>query len=271
MAQRIRPSLADLSDYDQPAFPELDGPAQPAARVTRARPPTVASSLPPPIPVIKPSSSTTPAEPEAKLHKPKSRFALQREKEAAAAAQRATPTGAERFELSLDELDAEVAEQEELPRRDIIKDVLERPTSRPKPPSAPGPSRPSPLAPNGARPTGFPAPGRGIFPRKSQAPAPTPSASASSGPRIFRTSSLIPPTPTPSSSDAASLTSTPTDSLSSLLTSVSRENEDVVSRMSEEEILEEQRQIREEMGLSEGVLRMLQMRGERRRGEGEKK
>ncbi|BGP64213.1 hypothetical protein NBRC10512v2_005568 [Rhodotorula toruloides] len=238
MAQRIRPSLADLSDYDQPAFPELDGPAQPAARVTRARPPTVASSLPPPIPVIKPSSSTTPAEPEAKLHKPKSRFALQREKEAAAAAQRATPTGAERFELSLDELDAEVAgHEEELPRRDIIKDHQVEAS----------------------------------FPRKSQAPAPTPSASASSGPRIFRTSSLIPPTPTPSSSDAASLTSTPTDSLSSLLTSVSRENEDVVSRMSEEEILEEQRQIREEMGLSEGVLRMLQMRGERRRGEGEKK
>ncbi|BGO93269.1 hypothetical protein JCM10020v2_004948 [Rhodotorula toruloides] len=272
MAQHIRPSLAELSDYDQPAFPELDTPAQPAARVTRARPPTVASSLPPPIPFIKPSSSTTPAEPEAKPHKLKSRFALQREKEAAAAAQRATPTGAERFELSLDELDAEVAGHDDgLPRRDIIKDVLERPTSRPKPSAAPGPSRPSPLAPGNLRPTGFPAPGRGVFPRKSQAPAPTPSASASSSPRVFRTSSLIPPTPTPSSSDAASLTSNPTDSLSSLLTSVSRENEDLVSRMSEEEILEEQRQIREEMGLSEGVLRMLQMRGQRRRGEGEKK
>ncbi|GAA6044355.1 hypothetical protein NBRC10512_004475, partial [Rhodotorula toruloides] len=225
-----------------------------------------------PIPFIKPSSSTTPAEPEAKPHKLKSRFALQREKEAAAAAQRATPTGAERFELSLDELDAEVAGHDDgLPRRDIIKDVLERPTSRPKPSAAPGPSRPSPLAPGNLRPTGFPAPGRGVFPRKSQAPAPTPSASASSSPRVFRTSSLIPPTPTPSSSDAASLTSNPTDSLSSLLTSVSRENEDLVSRMSEEEILEEQRQIREEMGLSEGVLRMLQMRGQRRRGEGEKK
>ncbi|BGP33718.1 hypothetical protein JCM10296v2_005522 [Rhodotorula toruloides] len=271
MAQRIRPSLAGLSDYDQPAFPELDAPAHPAARVTRTRPPTVASSLPPPIPVIQPSSSTAPTEPEAKPHKPKSRFALQREKEAAAAAQRAPPTGAERFELSLDELDAEVAGQDELPRRDIVKDVLERPTSRPKPPSAPGPSRPSPLDPYGARPTGFPAPGRGVFPRKMQPSAPPPpsasSTPSSSGPRIFSTSSLLPPTPTSSSSDAASLTSDPTDSLDSLLTSVSRENEDVVSRMSESEILEEQRQIREEMGLSEGLLRMLQMRGGRRRGE----
>ncbi|BGP01694.1 RPAP1_C domain-containing protein [Rhodotorula toruloides] len=272
MAQRIRPSLADLSDYDQPAFLELDAPAQPAAQVMRTRPPTVASSLPPPIPVIQPSSSTAPSEPEAKPQKPKSRFALQREKEAAAAAQRAPPTGAERFELSLDELDAEVAEQEEqLPRRDIVKDVLERPTSQPKPPSAPGPSRPSPLAPGGTRPTGFPAPGRGVFPRKSQPSAPTSpsvtSTPSSSGPRIFRTSSLVPPTPTSSSLDAASLTSDPADSISSLLSSVSRENEDVVSRMSESEILEEQRQIREEMGLSEGVLRMLQMRGERRRGE----
>ncbi|BGP26128.1 hypothetical protein Rt10032_c10g4166 [Rhodotorula toruloides] len=271
MTQRIRPSLADLSDYDQPAFPQLDTPAQPAAQVARTRPPTVASSLPPPIPVIQSSYSTAASEPETKPQKPKSRFALQREKEAAEAAQRATPPGAERFEMSLDELDAEVARlDEEQPRRDIMKDVLERPTSRSKPPSAPGPSRPSPLASGSARPTGFPAPRRGVFPRKPQPFALTsPSAaptSSSSSPRIFRTSSLVTPT-LPPASDAAALSSGPADSLDSLLTSISRENEDVVSRMSESEILEEQRQIREELGLSEDVLRMLQKRGQRTRAE----
>ena len=44
-AQRIRPSLADLaSEYDQPAFPELETGTAPAARVSRTRPPTVAEA-----------------------------------------------------------------------------------------------------------------------------------------------------------------------------------------------------------------------------------
>lgn len=225
--------------------------------------------LPAPIPVIQPSSSSAPEKPEPTHPKPKSRFALQREKEAAA--RRATPAGAERFELSVDELDAEVAgheAQQQLARRDIIKDVLERPTSRPTPPSAPGPLPPSPLHSGATRPTGFPAPGRGVFPRKLQtAASPAAPASSSPGPRVFRTSALSSSTPPPSS-DAAAFASGPSNSIDSLLASVSRENEGVVSRMSESEILEEQRQIREELGLSEGVLRMLQMRGQRRRAGG---
>ncbi|GAA6004075.1 hypothetical protein JCM10207_002413 [Rhodosporidiobolus poonsookiae] len=253
MDQRIRPSLADLSssDYDAPAFPELEQGAAPAARIVRARPPTVLStSAPPiaPIPVITPEpSSSTPAAPPPS--KPKSRFALQREKEAAqrAAAERSR---AERFELDLDgEDDEPVQAWRPSNRSKIIKDILERPVSRatpPQPPTAPGPPRPSPLA---SRPSGFPASSRGLFPRKPSQPIPAA------------------PPPRPVLDDdynGEEEEEADPHSVEGLLASVSRENEGVLRGMSEEEILEEQRQIREELGLSAGVLKMLAARGAKR-------
>ncbi|KPV72422.1 uncharacterized protein RHOBADRAFT_55888 [Rhodotorula graminis WP1] len=265
-AQRIRPSLADL--YDEPAFPELEPGQAPAARVVRQRPPAVSSSsLPPPIPVVPPSSADQAASPPPPS-KPKSRFALQREKDAAAttaaAAQAAAAAAtqpansAQRFELDLDDEGDEEPERGggALPRGggrpSLIKGVVERPVgargaSAPKPPSAPGPSRPSPL---GARPTGFPSSSRGVFPRQ---PAPPPPATSFASPDLVDDRDP----------EAAGQDADPT-SLDGLLDSVSRENDDVLRGMSEAQILEEQRQIREELGLSDGVLKMLQARAQKR-------
>lgn len=57
------------------------------------------------------------------------------------------------------------------------------------------------------------------------------------------------------------------ESLDGLLSSVAKENEDVLRGMSEAQILEEQRQIREDLGLSDAVLKMLAARGGKRSGE----
>lgn len=54
------------------------------------------------------------------------------------------------------------------------------------------------------------------------------------------------------------------ESLPSLFESVGRENEGVVAGMTDEEILEEQRMIREEMGLPVGVLKMLEARARKK-------
>ncbi|GAA5869894.1 hypothetical protein JCM8547_008099 [Rhodosporidiobolus lusitaniae] len=259
---RIRPSLAELTaDYDAPAFPELEQGAAPAVRVARARPPAVLStSLPPPIPVVLPSQSSEPA-PSLAPSKHKSRFALQREKEAAERAA-AAQGGAERFELKLE--DDEDQPWQPSSRPSLVKNILERPTTRtgpPQPPSAPGPPRPSPLA---AKPTGFPASSRGLFPRKpfqpsATTPPPAPPSRASS-PRYYPEIGVA-----HGKGDEAD-----PESLDGLLSSVSKENEGVLSGMSETEILEEQRQIREELGLSEGVMKMLAVRGAKRAGGGEK-
>ncbi|GAA5917697.1 hypothetical protein JCM6882_003475 [Rhodosporidiobolus microsporus] len=261
MDARIRPSLAELTaDYDEPAFPELDHDAPPAVRVQRTRPPTVLStSFPPPIPVIQPDPSRA-AEPAPAPAKHKSRFALQREKEAAERAAAASGR-AERFELNLDAEEDEAFEPwRPSSKPSVVKDILERPVSKatpPQPPSAPGPPRPSPLG--ATRPTGFPSSSRGLFPRKpSSQPSPSP-VSASPAPRG------LPPN---FASDADELSAGGSTSAEDILASVSRENEDVVRGMSEAQILEEQRQIREELGLSEGVLKMLAARGAKRGKEG---
>ncbi|GAA6048308.1 hypothetical protein JCM3770_000941 [Rhodotorula araucariae] len=255
-SQRIRPSLADL--YDEPAFPELEPGQAPAARVVRERPPALisASSLPPPIPVVPPTTASEATQPAPA--KPKSRFTLQREKDAAERAAAPAPGAAQRFHLDFDGQGAAEGEGElergggALPRAgrpSIVRGVVERPagarTGPPKPPSAPGPPIPSPLA---GRPTGFPSSSRGLFPRKAAPAPPMPPAH----PGIV--DSL-------EDEDEGSADAT---SVHGLLESVSRENDDILRGMSEAQILEEQRQIREELGLSEGVLRMLQERGKKR-------
>ncbi|GAA5822465.1 hypothetical protein JCM11251_006348 [Rhodosporidiobolus azoricus] len=258
MDARIRPSLAELTaEYDEPAFPELEQGAPPAVRVQRARPPTILStSVPPPIPVIQPDPSREAAPPPAPS-KPKSRFALQREKEAADRAARASGR-AERFELNLDDAGEEEYEPWKASSKpSLVKDILERPVSKatpPQPPSAPGPPRPSPLA--GPRPTGFPSSSRGLFPRKpSSQPAPSPVPASPSSSRGI---------PDHFASDVDELTGGRSTEADDILASVSKENEDIVRGMSQAQILEEQRQIREELGLSEGVLKMLAARGEKR-------
>ncbi|GAA5977321.1 hypothetical protein JCM10908_004938 [Rhodotorula pacifica] len=258
-AQRIRPSLADLaSEYDQPAFPELEQGSVPAARVSRTRPPAIAeaaTTLPPPIPVVAPREATpTPSTSSAPPAKPKSRFALQREKEAAEKAQRN-----ERFEINLDDMEAALQEDLHGSNSDrkvqaaVVKGIKERPLARkavpPAPPSAPGPSRPLAF---GSRPTGFPAPARGVFPRKVCAASQAPLATSATAPAPARRP-IEPYSPSDPGSDA-----------DSLLRDVSRENEGVLSSLSEAEILEEQRQIREELGLSDNLLKMLQSRAEKR-------
>ncbi|CEQ40158.1 SPOSA6832_01761, partial [Sporobolomyces salmonicolor] len=196
-----------------------------------------------PIPVIPPSTlgaSSSPATPPAK---PKSRFALQREKEAADRA--AAGSGTQRFELDLDGDGGALPRAS--PRPSLVKDILERPVSRtapPRAPTAPGLARPSPLhAPS----TGFPTSGRGVFSRKS--------SQLTSSPAFVE----------PASSESASPLA-PDESVDGLLASVSQENEGVLRGMSEAQILEEQRQIREEMGLSDGILKMLQERANKREG-----
>ncbi|GAA5889167.1 hypothetical protein JCM8208_007790 [Rhodotorula glutinis] len=261
-SQRIRPSLADL--YDEPAFPELEPGQAPAASVVRQRPPAVSSSpLPPPIPVLPPSPADQ-AAPPPPPSKPKSRFAIQREKDAAAAAAAAAAqaaNGAQRFELDFDDEGEDEVERGggALPRGggrpSLVKGVVERPVGAtsaraPKPPTAPGPTRPSPL---GARPTGFPSSSRGVFPRQTAPPPPAPPASSSAPPNLADDLD----------SASADQDADPT-SLNGLLDSVSRENDDVLRGMSEAQILEEQRQIREELGLSDGVLKMLQARAQKR-------
>ncbi|ORY77269.1 hypothetical protein BCR35DRAFT_353223 [Leucosporidium creatinivorum] len=247
--QRIRPSLRDLADdYDQLAFPELEQGAKPAVSVTRTRPPTILlTSTPPPIPVIPTppkalqEEATPPAAPKPRT---KSRFALQREREAAeraaAEAAAAASRGTERFEIDLDGDQGAPSGGSNMPK--LVGEVFERSSAAPPlPPSAPGPSAPSPLAERKAA-TGFPASAHLLFPRKSSAPSTAPAA--------------------PFQPDSPSLADP--QSVPGLLASVSAENDNVIRGMSEAEILEEQRQIRESMGLSEGILRMLEARGRKK-------
>ncbi|GAA5934592.1 uncharacterized protein JCM15063_004625 [Sporobolomyces koalae] len=250
--QRIRPSLADLAnlDLDAPAFPEWETSGTPAVTVSRTRPPTISTSVPPPVPRIPTdSSSFEPSQDSAadaaapRPAKPKSRFALQREKEAA-----------ERFQIDLDdEPPTEPPDSGALPRAtprfSLVKDVFEKPASeRPTPPTAPGPSRLSNFR-AGSR--GFPPLGKGVFPGKAAVPSPR-SPPLQQQATAGRAASF----------DADKLVDG--GSVEGLMQSVSQENETVVQGMSEAQILEEQRQIREEMGLSEGMIKMLQERAQRR-------
>lgn len=200
-------------------------------------------------------SESAPAPPS----KPKSRFALQREKEAEEKAQQT-----QRFELDLEGEDTGEAGPsatslgDRIAQSSVVKGILERPTAKkatpPAPPSATGSSRPHGA---GGRPTGFPAPARGVFPRGPEHPSPTPSfpSAATAGASAHSTASSSSLSSAPPSTDA-----------DALLQDVSRENEGILRGMSEAEILEEQRQIREDLGLSEGMIKMLQARAEQRAG-----
>ena len=182
---------------------------------------------------------------------------MQREKEAAEKAQRN-----ERFELNLDDVEAALNDagsgtpSDRKVQAAVVKGIQERPLSKkavpPAPPSAPGPSR---LSSFGTRPTGFPASARGVFAGKQVAAS--------------QASTRVPSAPT--ASEAHGREDEEQDSADdrrgdadSLLRDVSRENEAILGSMSEAEILEEQRQVREELGLSEGLIRMLQARAAKR-------
>lgn len=153
--------------------------------------------------------------------KPKSRFALQREREAAERAR-----GNERFTLDLDESQDYTTGG---PR--LVGEIIEHASSSdvPLPPTAPGAVAPSPL-----NSTGFPSSSRLV-------PQPT----------VATLESL----------QAVMDVEREDGGTEGLLSSVSRENEGVLAGMSEREIMDEQREIRESMGLSEGVIRMLEARG----------
>lgn len=167
--------------------------------------------------------------------KPKSRFALQREKEAAEAQAAARASrGREKFTIDFD-AEEDVEEHSNVPR--IVGEVIERDSdlAPPLPPSAP---RPSVLSPLLRKPGGFPSSAR-------------------------LSTSLESPSPSVPSSALPPETSTPlgeVNSIPALLSTISASNENVLAGMSEREILEEQRQIRESMGLSAGVLKMLEER-----------
>ncbi|GAA5879154.1 hypothetical protein JCM16303_001319 [Sporobolomyces ruberrimus] len=251
--QRIRPSLADLAnlDLDAPAFPEWELNNGPAVSVSRTRPPNILSTSlePPPVPTIpfdEPQPLSTP--PPRTASKPKSRFALQREKEAAEKA--ANGTGAERFELDFEGNQDGGALPRSTPRPSLVKDVLERPSTRNDPPRPPTALKLMTTTSRGSRPAGFPPLGKGVFPRKlAQQPSPI--------------SARTPPTAAnPTSFDAEQLVQD--GSIDQMMEVVSKENENVLGGMTEAQILEEQRQIREEMGLSEGMIKMLQERAQKR-------
>lgn len=191
----------------------------------------------------KPSPSIATAAPAPP--KPKSRFALRREQEAADRAARASDAtaGTDRFEIDFDEPARRNEEGGALPRAtprpSLVKDVLEKPLARHNPP------RP-PTAPIGNRPKGFPPVGKGVFNRKL--------AAAPSAP--------VRPLEPPTSFDADKYVDG--GSVEGILHTVSRENDNVLQSMSEAQILEEQRQIREEMGLTDGMIKMLQERARRK-------
>lgn len=76
--------------------------------------------------------------------------------------------------------------------------------------------------------------------------------------------SLPPPLPSSSTSVLSSSTSDPLPLPSSELSDISSSNTTILSQMSEAEILEEQRKIKEELGLSEGVIKMLMNRKQKK-------
>ncbi|GAA5826466.1 hypothetical protein JCM5353_001831 [Sporobolomyces roseus] len=252
-SQRIRPSLSDLAnlDLDAPAFPEWETNGAPAVSVSRTRPPKILStSIPPPVPTIPqppPVASTSSAPAPSK---PKSRFALQREKEA----QEKEQGLPDRFELDLEEGDGG-ALPKATPRPSLVKDILERPSTRTSPPKSP--TAPRPTSHNSTTGRGFPPMGKGVFPRKFD-PQP-----ALPGP-AFVEPTISGPSPSPFDADEY----IEGGSVDGLLDLVSKENENLLKGMSEIQILDEQRQVREEMGLSEGVIRMLEERAKTKRSQG---
>ncbi|KAL8284278.1 hypothetical protein RQP46_005027 [Phenoliferia psychrophenolica] len=225
---RIRPSLRDLSlDYDEPAFPEPSTGEEGSSGGVPAA--TVSRAKPPQILSTSsvPESSTpkpSPATQGAK-GKPKSRFALERE-------QQREREAAQRFSLDLDG-----NEQPSPPATflsSLVRDVVEREGGVAAPPSFEQQAE----RPRGS--TGFPSSDELRLSPPPQPPQPAVSTSYSVDPSAQGVE------------------------LPSLLAAVSQENDSVLAGMSEAEILEEQRNIRESMGLSEGVLKMLEERARKK-------
>lgn len=179
------------------------------------------------------SSSALPA-PTAATTKPKSRFALQREREAA-----------ERAAAAEEDFGNNSRGGGALPTMSnaanllkLVGNVVERTsTSPPLAPSLPG----SEVQSASTRGTGFPASSAaGVFNK--------PSKSA--------TAELVRGDDENFDSDIGAQSS-----VAGLLASVSAENDRVLAGMTEAQIMEEQRQIRDSLGLSPGILRMLEERG----------
>ncbi|SCV73818.1 BQ2448_6248 [Microbotryum intermedium] len=266
--QRVRPSLRDLSapdaDPNLAAFPSFDA----AVKVTRRRPPEVGSSAKrtsatDPVPVITDREPTRdlPA-PTAPTAKPKSRFALQREREWQEEALRAAVHGQAQGGSSLQHATASVFK--------LVGQVVERasselPVEPPKPAAAhqlPGSGTPPSAA---ASPLGFPVSVRGPYARASRRTH----AHSQSKPQSLSRSL---PLPSPSSWRSTSRSPVTTtseagahdpNSVPALLASVSDENDRLLADMSEQEILDQQREIKETMGLSNELLKILEARSRR--------
>lgn len=133
----------------------------------------------------------------------------------------------------------------------LIGNVVERsPAGPPTPPSAPGPVAPSPLAER-AKATGFPASVHMGFPRKAVV-VNVPSV----GERAEESET--------GAAVGGGEGGMEGGDVGSMRGAISRENEGVLANMTEEDILEEQRQIRESLGLSPAILAMLQARANKK-------
>ncbi|KAM0756103.1 hypothetical protein T439DRAFT_344975 [Meredithblackwellia eburnea MCA 4105] len=241
--QRIRPSIKELENldfdddddnddkYNQPAFPSSTTP-----NLIKSTPPAISTSRP----ALNSSSTTS---------KPKSRFALERERKAKEAAEaKAQQEGKTPSQ--------EEEQDEDCPR--LVGEVIERQGALE---SVIPPSQPS-LPPSSA---GFPS----SFSLPKSSPSfnpPPPSFSSSSTrptPKAFRVGDF----PAPSTAAQQGMVN---ESLPSMLAAIGRENDRLVRGMSEQEIMREQQEIRESMGLSDGVLKMLEGRARKKREEQER-
>ncbi|KAK4051009.1 hypothetical protein OIV83_003138 [Microbotryomycetes sp. JL201] len=199
--------------------------------------------MPEPVPTIRNyeeaqrSTSTDSDEPQSKQ---KSRFALQREQEQLERTRR--------FNITAKELDEATPSSTTTPSSRMIGQVLERDIIDTPilAPSAPGPVAPSPL---GQKRTGFPASGKGVF------------AKAHSSPRATLTSNHRTANRTPIDDERAEAID---NSLSTMMQSISQENARNIAKMSPEEVEEQQRQIRQDLGLSDSIIKMLEARGRKK-------
>ncbi|SGY18765.1 BQ5605_C014g07467 [Microbotryum silenes-dioicae] len=270
-AQRIRPSLRDLSSPDADPNSAKFSSFGTAVTVTRRRPPQVGSSAmrtsaPDHVPVIfdrepipDSAGQTAPTAPTAPMAKPKSRFALHRERERREEALRVAVHGQVQGEASL--------HHNATGAYSLVGQVVERASSelsveppRPVPHLLGAGASPSPAA----LPLGFPVSVRHTpTPLKEQTqvlPQSKPqSQSLPSSSSTAWTSKLHSPvTTTREVGDIHNPNSMP-----AILASVSDENDRLLAGMSDQEILDQQREIKESMGLSDELLKILEARSRR--------
>ncbi|KAM0790074.1 hypothetical protein ACM66B_005402 [Microbotryomycetes sp. NB124-2] len=244
--ERVRPSLRELQQRreldDEREQASRDESDTPAVTVVRSKPPRVASTvMPEPVPTISNfSEATTNAQtsPDGPQSKQKSRFALQREQE------QEQLERTRRFNISPEQLDEALRSSPASSAPRMIGQVLERDVVN-KPvlaPTAPGPLAPSPL---GQKRKGFPTSSKGVFSKPESRPR-----------EQVQPSSQLPER-SPQHEDAG-------NDLSTMMRSISSENDRTIAHMSPAEIEEQQRQIRQEMGLSDSIIKMLEARGRKK-------